>query len=103
MKLSFTCLEHLFAVTVNYRCCLYSVVVSLTGHGDSDIGRCSGRGLRVGGAEWLQADGWLVVVTKGRTLAARCLTGTETIHIQHNAVHTGNTGLRTDRGSHSQV
>lgn len=67
----------------------------LTGHGNGDVSRSSGRGLRVGGAERLQADGRLVAVAQRRPLAARCLTDAQTLHIQHHTVHAGKTGLRT--------
>lgn len=71
-------------------CCI------LTGHSDGDVSRCSGRGLRVGGAQRLQADGRLVVIAQRRPLAARRLTDTQALHIQHHSVHTGKTGLGTE-------
>lgn len=71
-------------------------VCGLTGHSDADISRCSGSGLSMRWAELVQVHRRMVVVTQQHPVAARCLTDAQTLNIQHNTVHTGETGLGTD-------
>ena len=64
MELLYDTLKLLYDILKMVWCCI------LTGHSDGDVSWCSGCGLRVGGAEWLQADGRLVAVAQWRPLAA---------------------------------
>lgn len=71
-------------------------VCGLTGHGAADISRRPGSGLSMRWAELVQGHRRLVAVAQQHPLAAGGLTHAQTLNIQHNAVHTGQTGLGTD-------
>lgn len=47
-------------------------------------------------AELVQVHRRMVAVTQQHPVAARCLTDAQTLNIQHNTVHTGETGLETN-------
>lgn len=70
-------------------------VCGLTSHSDADISRRPGSGLSMRGAELVQVHRRLVAVTQQHPVAARSLADAQTLHIQHNAVHTGKAGLGT--------
>lgn len=67
----------------------------LTGHSNADVSRCPGCGLSVGGAELVQVHRWLVSISQQHPVAPRRLTDAQTLHVQHHAVHAGDTGLGT--------
>lgn len=70
-------------------------VCGLTGHSHADISRGSGRGLGMRRAELVQVRGGLVAVAQQHPVAAGGRADAQTLHVQHHAVHTGDTGLGT--------